>query len=258
MKSVKTLLLSILLFANFTPMKLFSASSSNYAVKAKEVTFPFDGVFGKFDYNSIQRGFKIYREICSSCHSIKLFAYRDLANIGYSKEEIKQIASEYDVIDGPNDDGDMFIRPGLPSDKFISPYKNDNLARKANAGALPPDLSLITKARLNGANYVYSLLVGYKNAPENFHLTEGKYYNPYFEGRQIGMVPPLADEIIEYEDGIYPSTEQLAYDIVNFLQFIAEPEMEDRKSMGIRVMIFLFITAIFFIISKKIIWSNVK
>lgn len=243
----------------FSGNAVANESSPTSALHPKQITWEADGVFGHFDKASIQRGYKIYKEVCSSCHSMKLMAFRNLEQAGFSKAEVKQLASEYSVSDGPNDDGDMFSRPGLPSDYFISPFPNDNAARAANGGALPPDLSLIIKARHDGANYVYSILTGFQDAPLDFPLSEGKYYNPYFEGRQISMAPPLADDgVVEYKDGTYASREQMAVDVVNFLQFVAEPEMESRKKMGIRTIIFLAITTLLFVIAKRMIWKKVQ
>jgi ubiquinol-cytochrome c reductase cytochrome c1 subunit len=190
---------------------------------------------------------------------MNLVAYRNLQEIGFSEAEVKQIASEYMVIDGPDDSGEMFERPALPSDRFVSPYPNEQAARAANGGAYPPDLSLMVKARHSGANYIYSLLNGYQEAPEDFALTEGKYYNPYFAGRQISMPPPLADDgAVEYKDGTVATKEQMSIDVVNFLQFAAEPEMEHRKQMGVKAMVFLAIMTILFIIAKKLVWRKIK
>ncbi len=248
------------LFIGFATLATASAKdSATSAIHAKKMKWEFDGIFGRFDQASIQRGLQVYKEICSSCHSLKLVSYRNLVEIGFAEYEIKQIASEASVIDGPNDDGDMFDRPGLPSDKFSSPYANDNAARSANGGALPPDLSLITKARHDGTNYVYSLLTGFGDAPEDFHLAEGKNYNPYFEGRQISMPPPIVDDgQIEYRDGTYATKEQMAIDVVNFLQWAAEPETESRKKMGVHTMIFLTILFIILLVTKKMVWKRIK
>ena len=246
-----TICLSNLVMAN--------EGSSTEALHPKKLDWEFEGFFGRFDKQSIQRGYKVYKEVCSTCHAMKLVAYRNLQNIGFSENEVKQIASEYMVNDGPNDDGEMFDRPALPSDYFVSPFTNEQAARAANGGALPPDLSLIIKARHEGANYVYSLLTGFEDAPEEFKINEGKYYNLYFAGRQISMPPPLADDgAVEYQDGTVATKEQMAIDVVNFLQFAAEPETESRKQMGVKAMVFLAIMTLLFAIAKKLVWRQVK
>lgn len=225
----------------------------------KQMKWEFDGVFGSVDRASAQRGYQVYKEICSACHSLRRVAYRNLTEIGFSEDEVKQIASEFLVSDGPNDDGEMFDRPGLPSDKFVGPYANEQAARSSNGGALPPDLSLIIKARHDGANYVYSLLTGFVDAPDEFPLASGKSYNPYFEGRQISMPAPITDDVqIDYRDGTYATKEQMVIDVTNFLQWVAEPEAEARKKMGVRTMIFLGILLIILIAAKKAVWKNVK
>ncbi len=244
----------------FSFLQMASANESpTENLHPKHLNWEFEGFFGRFDKQSIQRGYQVYKEVCSACHSMKLMTYRNLQEVGFSENEVKQIASEYNVTDGPDDSGEMFERPALPSDKFVSPFANEQAARAANGGALPPDLSLIIKARHNGANYVYSLLTGYSEAPDEFKLTEGKYYNPYFTGRQISMPPPLAEDgAVEYKDGTFASKEQMVTDVINFLQFAAEPETENRKKMGIKVIIFLAIMTILFAIAKKMLWRNVK
>jgi ubiquinol-cytochrome c reductase cytochrome c1 subunit len=235
------------------------SSLSTNALHPKQMKWNFDGVFGSLDRASAQRGFQVYKEICSSCHGLKLVAYRNLQDIGFSEAEVKQIASDYSVSDGPNDDGEMFDRPALPSDRFVGPYANDNAARASNGGALPPDLSLITKARHDGPNYVYSLITGFVPAPEGFPMAEGKSYNPYFEGRQISMPAPISDDgQVEYKDGTYATKEQMAIDVVNFLQWAAEPETEARNKMGIRTMIFLGTLLVVLLAAKKLVWKKVK
>jgi ubiquinol-cytochrome c reductase cytochrome c1 subunit len=233
------------------------AAHATFALHPKQMKWEFDGFFGRFDRASAQRGFQIYKEVCAACHSLKLVSYRSLTDLGFSEDEVKQIASEASVIDGPNDDGEMFDRPGLPSDRFVSPYANDNAARSSNGGALPPDLSLIVKARHDGANYVYSLLTGFADAPEGFPMAEGKNYNPYFEGRQISMPAPIADDgQVDYKDGTVATKEQMVTDIVNFLQWAAEPETEHRKKMGVRTMIFLGALFVVLLAAKKAVWSK--
>ena len=247
-----------LLIANIAFM-LPALALSSEALKPKKVAWPFEGIFGTFDKKSAQRGFQVYREVCSSCHSLKRVYYRNLEQIGFSIDEIKQIAKEYTVRDGPNDEGEMFDRPALPSDRFISPYKNDAMARYSNNGALPVDLSLIIKARHDGANYVYSLLTGYQELePKNLTLMPGLNYNPYFPGMQIAMPKPLFERGVVYQDGTQPSVEQMARDVVIFLQWASEPEMEHRKSIGLKVVLFLTFFIMVFYLAKRKIWQDIK
>ena len=223
----------------------------------KQMEWSFDGVFGRVDKPSVQRGLQVYKEVCSACHSLKRVSMRTLQDVGFSEAEVKSLAAGYTVKDGPNDDGEMFERPGRPSDKFPSPHANDNASRAANNGALPPDLSLIVKARHDGANYVYSLLTGYgQTAPEHLSVPEGAHYNPYMDGGVIKMALPLSEDGVTYQDSTKASIDQQARDVVNFLQWAAEPEMEARKSMGIKVMLFLGIMTTFFYLVKKRIWSD--
>lgn len=232
--------------------------ASKFARHAESNNWHFDGHFGTFDRGAVQRGFQVYKEVCSACHGIERIAFRNLQEIGFSEAEVKTLAAEYSfpTIDG---EGEEIERPGLPSDKFPNSFANEEAARAANNGAYPPDLSLIVKARPNGANYVHSLLTGYGEAPEGFVLAEGQYYNPYFEGRQIVMAPPLVmDGQVSYEDGTEASIDQMAHDLVNFLQWAAEPEMEARKAMGLKVILFLLAFTAFFYIAKKRIWNDVK
>lgn len=222
----------------------------------KSINWQFEGIFGKVDKPSAQRGLQVYREVCAACHGMHRLSFRSLTDLGFSEAEVKKLASEYTVKDGPNDDGEMFDRPALPSDKFPSPYPNEQAARAANGGAYPPDLSLITKARPNGTNYVHALLTGYETAPADFVLPEGKYYNPYFPGGAIAMPAPLSNGQIQYGDNTEASMEQMSQDVVNFLQWVAEPEMQARKQMGVKVMIFLSFMTLFFYFAKKRIWSK--
>lgn len=225
----------------------------------KQMNWPFDGIFGYFDKQAIQRGFKVYREVCQACHSVKYLEYRNLEDVGFSKEEVKTIASEYQIQDGPNDDGEMFMRPAKPYDRFVSTYSNEQAARSANNGAYPVDLSLIINARPDGANYVHSILTGYSNnMPAHFKLSSGMYYNPYFNDKQIGMPQPLFDNSVTYSDGANEDIEHLSKDVVAFLQWVADPKMEQRKIMGIKVLLYLAAFTIIFYFAKKRIWKNVK
>ncbi len=261
MKKIFVILAFLVLSANsFAFVRELPKDPKNtHADKPIKNNWSFDGPFGSVDRASAQRGFQVYKEVCSACHGLKQLAYRNLADIGFTEKEIKFIASEYLIEDGPDDEGEMYERVAKPFDRINGPYLNDNQARAANGGALPPDLSLIIKARPDGSNYVYSLLMGYQDAPEGFEMAEGKNYNIYFEGRQISMPSPIADDLqIEYGDGTFASKEQMVADVVNFLQYAAEPEMEQRKKIGIRVMLFLGILFVITLIAKRMAWKDVK
>ena len=216
----------------------------------------FEGPFGTFDKASLQRGYKVYREVCAACHSMKKIYFRNLEDLGYNASQIKNIAKEYSYEDGPNEEGDMFERPGLPSDPFKSPFANDNAARYANGGALPPDLSLITKARGDGSNYIAALLTGYEEPPHGETLAQGQYWNKYFSGHKIGMAPPLSTDLVAYEDGTPQTVEQYARDVAHFLTWAAEPHMEARKQTGFKVIIFLLVFAGIMYGVKRKIWSH--
>lgn len=216
----------------------------------------FSGVFGTFDRAALQRGFQIYSEVCSNCHSLKFLHYRDLAALGYDEDEIKVIAAQKQVTAGPNDQGDMFQRPAEPSDAFVPPFPNDQMARLANNGALPPDLSLIIKAREGGPDYVYGILTGYKEAPANVKVPEGMNYNLYFPSHDIAMPQPLSDGAMTYADGTKASLDQEAHDIVTFLSWAAEPKMEDRKRIGAKAMLFLLVMTGVLYGAKRKIWAD--
>ncbi len=218
----------------------------------------FDGMFGRFDRGALKRGFQIYNEVCSGCHSLRLLYYRNLTQIGFTEDEVKNIAANFEVKDGPNDEGEMFTRPALPSDHFVSPFANEKAARAANGGALPPDLSLIAKARKGGANYIHALLTGYRDeVPEGFKLMDGMNYNAYFPGNQIAMPQPIDEDAVEYTDGTKATLDQEARDIATFLTWAASPEMEVRKSMGLKVMLFLIVLTSLLYALKRRIWSDV-
>ncbi len=342
---MKRLLLSLLLLVGLTAsLPVLAATDAKHP---KQLVWPFDGAFGAVDRQSAQRGFQVYKEVCAACHGLRRVAYRNLQQIGFSEAETKALAAEATVQDGPNDDGEMFDRPGRPSDRFVPPFANEKAARAANGGAYPPDLSLIIKARHDGANYLYSLLTGYtdatsyqcsktneagecirfkklkvdeaaqlataeeaeakadaqeestpEDAKKNAEATEvasvakddmgkmftcssitasetadakGKaiktqncilmgetmHYNPYFPGGQIAMAQPLSTEgQVAYEDGTKATVDQMSQDVVNFLQWAAEPEMEQRKRMGVRTMLFLALMTLVFYIAKRRIWRD--
>ena len=223
----------------------------------KSPGFSFQGPFGTFDRGELQRGFQVYQEVCSSCHALKYFAFRNLLRIGFSEDQAKAIAAEYEVTDGPDVEGEMFERPARLADHMPSPFANDNAARSANNGALPPDLSLMVKARAGGEDYLYSLLTGYEDPPSDVELGEGMSFNPYFGGRQIAMPPPLFEDGVEYADGTAASVDQMARDLSTFLTWVAEPDLETRKGMGIKVMIFLILlTALLYMVKRKV-WRDV-
>ena len=216
----------------------------------------FNGPFGTFDKAAMQRGFQVYREVCAGCHSMQYIAFRNFADLGYNEAEIKAIAAEYDVEDGPNDEGEMFTRPGIPADRMPSPYPNDNAARAGNGGALPPDLSLIAKARANGPDYLYSLLIGYKEAPASMNVPDGMYYNDAYPGNLIAMPQPLYGDDVTYADGADTSIEGSAADLTQFLMWAAEPKMEVRKRIGVAVVFFLSIFVVLSVMAKRRVWAD--
>ena len=216
----------------------------------------FNGPFGTFDKAAMQRGFQVYREVCAGCHSMQYIAFRNFADLGYNEAEIKAIAAEYDVEDGPNDEGEMFTRPGIPADRMPSPYPNDNAARAGNGGALPPDLSLIAKARANGPDYLYSLLIGYKEAPASMNVPDGMYYNDAYPGNLIAMPQPLYGDDVTYADGADASIEGSAADLTQFLMWAAEPKMEARKRIGVAVVFFLSIFVVLSVMAKRRVWAD--
>ena len=215
----------------------------------------FEGVFGTYDRAEMQRGFQVYKEVCSVCHPVKHLFFRDLEDLGYSEDEVKAIASTYEVTDGPNDQGQMYQRPARPSDPIPGPFPNDLAARAANNGALPPDLSMIVKAREGGPDYVFGLLTGYKDPPAGFNLLPGMYYNEYFPGHQIAMPPPLSDNAVTFADGTSATVPQMAHDVVTFLAWAAEPNLEPRHRTGFKVMLFLVVAAGVFYAAKRKIWA---
>lgn len=251
MKIVKT----IFCFC-FVVLSAFGAHQQPTLPKQK---WNFSSVSGTFPRDSLQRGFQVFKEVCATCHSLKRVAYRNLKALGYNDDQVKFIASQYQVTDGPNKEGQMFQRSALPSDRFMGPYPNDNAARAANNGALPPDLSLIIKARPGGADYLYALLTGYKNPPQGVVVTPNSYYNEYFPGNLISMAPPLLkDGIVTYSDGTKPTIDQMARDVTTFLAWAAEPEMEKRKQLGFQVMIYLLAMTVVFYLVKRRIWKDIK
>ena len=254
------------------------------AARAEESEIPprvkwsFAGPFGIYDEAQLQRGFKIYREVCQACHGLSLLAFRNLAEPGgpgFSPAQVKAIAAEYKIMDGPNEQGEMFERPGRPADHFPSPFPNDQAGRAAHNGVLPPDLSVIAKARgyergfpwfifdiftqyqEEGSDYIAALLQGYENPPQGFPMPEGAQYNKYFPGHALQMPQPLTDGQVEYTDGTPADVPHYAQDITAFLEWAAEPHLVARKRAGLQVMIFLVVFAGLLYFTKKKVWSSV-
>ncbi|KAN0022421.1 hypothetical protein ACTFIU_004604 [Dictyostelium citrinum] len=211
-----------------------------------------------YDHAAIRRGHQVYTQVCSTCHSLNLISYRHLANVAYTPEELKAMAAETTVMDGPDSEGDMFERKGQITDFHPKPYPNSNAARFANNGALPPDLSLVIKARGAHEDYVFSLLTGYCEPPAGVRVVGGQYFNPYFPGTKIAMAPPLADGMVEYDDGTDNSMSQMAKDVSTFLCWASEPEHDDRKKLGMKVLLGVSIIALPLFYWKRLKWSVVK
>ena len=253
-------------FLKFFSLFLFFifSLSATAAEKTADLLNPgwsFKGFFGKFDRGSLQRGYQVYTEVCAACHSMKHLSYRNLSEPGgpeFSKDQVKIIASQFEVTDGPNDDGEMFVRPARPSDSFVSPYENNKAAAAANGGAYPPDMSVLVKARKGGADYIYSLLLGYDDPPSGVTLDDGVYYNKYMAGNKIKMSNPLEDDLLEYSDGTSATQEQMARDVTTFLAWAAEPHLEQRHKIGFRAIIYLIILSILVYFSMKKIWSRIE
>jgi ubiquinol-cytochrome c reductase cytochrome c1 subunit len=258
-KKTKALVAFLAGLGVFAGVSVSGAQAAESAVELKEVEWQFDGPFGTVDRQSAQRGLQVYREVCAGCHGLTRVAFRTLTELGLTEAEVKALASEYYITDGPNDEGEMYERPGIPADKFPSPYPNEQAARSVNGGAYPPDLSLIVKARPDGANYLYSLLTGYEEAPEGFEMRQGLHYNKYYPGHKIAMAAPLVMEgQVQYGDETTATVDQMSKDVVNFLQWTSEPEMEARKQMGLKVLLFLIILTGFFYVAKKKIWKDIE
>ncbi len=275
MKKLVTTFLSALL-ATGMGLSAASAAGDTHSKEPHQLKWSFAGPFGTYDLQQLQRGLKVYTNVCAACHSLKYIAFRNLEALGYSEAQVKSFAAEYTIEDGPDDAGDMFERPGIPADYFPSPYPNVEAAAFANGGAAPPDLSLMAKARAahrgfprfvfdiftmyaeGGPDYITALLTGYEEAPHDVNITEGTYYNPYFlAGNALAMAPPLSEGIVTYDDGAPETVEQYAKDVSAFLMWTAEPHMTERKSLGFKVIIFLLIFSGLLYLTKKAVWSRV-
>ena len=237
--------------------------NSNAAEKVQylKTDWSFKGPFGKFDRAALQRGYQVYQEVCSSCHSMKYLSYRNLVEEGgpeFPVDQAKAIAASFEVKDGPNADGEMFMRPGRLSDKFVMPYENEKAAQAANGGAYPPDMTVLVKARGGGVDYIYSLLQGYEDPPADISLDDGVYYNKYMYGNKIKMSNQLSDGLVEYSDGTNASVEQMAKDVTTFLMWTAEPHLETRHRMGFKAVVYLIILTALVYFSMKRIWSRIE
>lgn len=234
------------------------ADEAEHGLHGPDYPWPQDGFFSSYDHRSIRRGFLVYQQVCATCHSLEQIHFRDLVDVCYTEDEAKELAANIEVVDGPNDQGEMFDRPGKLADKMPSPFANEEGARFANGGAYPPDLSLITKARHNGHNYVFSLITGYREPPAGVSVREGLHYNPYFPGGAIAMPPMLNDGGVEYDDGTPATASQQAKDVTTFLAWAAEPEADDRKLMGAKFIAVLSLALITSGFYKRWKWSPVK
>ena len=234
------------------------AFAAEEAHEPLERDWPHIGLFGTYDRAAVQRGYRVYKDVCAACHSLKYVSFRNLVEIGFTEDEAKSVAAEYSFTDGPSEEsGEMFDRAGLLSDAFPSPYANDAEARLSNNGALPPDLSLLVKAREHGPDYMYSLLVGFEDTPADFVLADGMSYNLYFAGNQIAMPQPLFEDMVEYGDGTAASVEQMAADVTQFLAWTAEPSLEPRHRVGFQALVFLILLTILFYFVKRKVWADV-
>jgi len=215
-------------------------------------------LLGSYDHASIRRGFEVYQQVCAACHSLNRIAFRNLVGVSHTEDEAKALAEAIQVKDGPDETGEMFMRPGKLSDYLPNPYANENQARATNNGAYPPDLSLIVKARHGGADYIFSLLTGYKEPPAGVEIRPGLHYNPYFAGGAIGMPQQLFDGMVDYQDGTPATVSQMAKDVTTFLSWASEPELDDRKLMGLKALIILSVAAVFALYIKRLKFSYLK
>lgn len=228
-------------------------------IHAPRYPFWVKSIFHAHEIPSVRRGYEVYRQVCATCHSMKQLHFRHLVNQVYPEKRMKEIAAQVDVVDGPNDQGEMYERPGILVDAFPSPYPNEEAARYANGGALPPDLSVLTTARHEGLDYIMALLLGYRDPPEGIQVRQGLYYNPYFPGGVIGMPPPLAaDGLVEYEDGTPCTKSQMAKDVTNFLCWASEPAHDERKLMGLKAMTACLLGACFTGVWYRSAWIGYK
>jgi cytochrome c1 len=262
------------------------ARAAGEAIELERMDWTFGGLTGHFDKEQLRRGYMVYKNVCAACHGVRQLYFRNLSEPGgpqFSEARVNEFAAEALVRDGPNDDGEMFERAGLPADKIPSPYPNDKAAAAAQGGVVPPDLSLMTKARAvasagpwymepfhwvydvatvyqeEGADYLHALLTGYpEEPPEGVEVLPGMYYNTAFPGHQIAMPPPLVEGVVEYADGTAPTVENYSRDVTAFLMWAAEPKLEERKRMGLKVLLYLAILSLLLFLSKRALWRNVE
>ena len=252
---ILTIFISIITTLSFADSQHSHGANIDYL----KVDWSFKGIFGTFDRASLQRGYQVYQEVCAGCHSMQHLSYRNLSEKGgpeFSVEEAKAIAAQFEIEDGPNSDGEMFMRTARLSDKFAKPYPNVEASTAANGGAYPPDMSVLVKARSGGADYIYSLLLGYEEAPADYELDDGVYYNKYMAGNKIKMSAPLMEGIVEYSDGTQATTTQMAKDVTAFLAWAAEPHLESQHRMGFKVIIYVIILLTLVYMSKQKVWSR--
>lgn len=239
-------------------MKTTAKCSGEDHIPSLDFGWSHHGPLASYDYASIRRGFQVYRQVCASCHSVNRVAFRSLVGVTHDEESMKKVAEEYDVVDGPNDAGEMFERPAKLSDNIPGPYANEEAARAANNGAYPPDLSLMVKARHYGIDYIVAIMLGYTDAPEGKAMLPGLHYNPYFPGGAIAMAKPLMDDQVEYEDGTVATEGQMAKDVATFLAWAAEPEHDDRKRGGLQFMVAIAAAIAITGFYKRFRWSTFK
>jgi ubiquinol-cytochrome c reductase cytochrome c1 subunit len=244
----------LFMFLAFISTQVFASDAAH----PPKMNWSFQSIFGTYDRAALQRGFQVYHEVCAACHSLNHLAYRHLAGIGMTPETIKALAAEKEIRGGFTEEGEIFKRPGIAADHIAPPYINDKAAKAANNGSLPPDLSLIVKARAHGPDYIHALLTGYAEPPKEVELGENMHYNKYFAGHQIAMIAPLSEGLVSYTDGTPTNVEQYAKDVVTFLTWAGDPKMEERKSTGFKVMFFLIILTLFMFFTKRRVWRNVK
>ncbi len=287
---LRALILAFAAFVSFSAAPAFAAGEAEHA---EDHAFSFDGPFGVYDMGAVQRGFLVYKQVCSACHSMDHLSYRNLGEPGgpftaywVADEEtgqrkiyehpglpphghgatlagisdnpfVRQIASEITVTGIDPNSGLEAERPARVSDRFRRPFANEIIARAANGGAMPPDLSVITSARHGGADYVRALMLGFTDPPADVDVVEGKYYNRYFTGHWIAMAPPLVEDMVEYQDGTKATVEQMATDVAQFLQWAADPHMVERKNIGLRAIAFLLVLAGLLYLAYKRVWRDV-